>query len=219
MQINLAYALSTAIALLLGLTIHEFAHAWSAYRLGDYTPYRAGRVTLNPLAHLDPTGTILMVLTIFGMAPIAWGKPVPINPYNMRHPRRDTIITSAAGPFSNLALALGVALLWRIIHSLTGATLAPNSGAYTLMVILIYFNVALMVFNLLPLPPLDGFHVLENLAPREWAPLINFLHQYGMWILFGLLMVGWLLPFSPLWLIIGPPINALSDLLLNLAGL
>ncbi|MGC8875188.1 MAG: site-2 protease family protein, partial [Chloroflexia bacterium] len=157
--------LSMAIALLLGLTIHEFSHAWAANRLGDPTPRWAGRVTLNPLAHLDPIGAVMFVLMILGYAPIAWGKPVPINPAYMRGGRRGAALATAAGPASNLVLALGVAVLWRLIHVFTGAQLSYGTGARTLLLSLMGVNVALAAFNLIPLPPLDGFGILEGIAP------------------------------------------------------
>lgn len=189
--------LSMAIALLLGLTIHEFAHAWAANRLGDPTPRWAGRVTLNPLAHLDPIGGVMFVLMILGFAPIAWGKPVPINPAYMRGGRRGAALATAAGPASNLVLALGVALLWRLIHEFTGAYLPYGAGARTLLLALMGVNVALAAFNLIPLPPLDGFGILEGVAPYSWLRVLEPLRRYGMWILLLVVLGGGAL-WSPL---------------------
>lgn len=160
------------ISLLIAITIHEFFHALAADKLGDPTPRAYGRLTINPLAHLDLLGTLMMFIAHFG-----WGKPVPIDPYNFRNPRRDEIIVSLAGPFSNFLLA------FIFSHF-------PGSLAY----ILTYTNLYLGIFNLLPIPPLDGSKVLLNLLPQETA--INTEHvfeRYGF-ILIALLIVSGLLP-------------------------
>ncbi|HWS49026.1 MAG TPA: site-2 protease family protein [Candidatus Methanoperedens sp.] len=159
------------ISLLIAITIHEFFHALAADKLGDPTPRAYGRLTLNPLAHLDLLGTLMMFIAHFG-----WGKPVPIDPYNFRHPRRDEIIVSLAGPLSNFLLA--------IIFSRF-----PGSLAY----ILTYTNLYLGIFNLFPIPPLDGSKILLNLLPQETS--INIEHafeRYGF-ILIALLIVSGLL--------------------------
>lgn len=162
-------------ALLLAITVHEFSHAWVANYLGDPTAKRAGRVTLNPLAHLDPLGTIMLLLVRFG-----WGKPVPINPNNFKNPRLGSALTALAGPISNFLLANLLALVYRLA-SLNG------TAAGTFIVLAIYLNLVLMVFNLLPVPPLDGskffalfFPVLEN---RKFD-------LYGPFILIAFILVG-----------------------------
>ncbi len=141
------------IGLLVAITIHEFSHAWTADRLGDPTPRAMGRLTLNPLAHLDPLGTLMLFIAHFG-----WGKPVPIDPYNFKNPRRDEIFVALAGPASNLILGS----LIGIIYLTTGYT---NEILYTLAIV----NFSLCVFNLIPIPPLDGSKVFLNLMSVEKA--------------------------------------------------
>ncbi|MFA5025854.1 MAG: site-2 protease family protein [Candidatus Shapirobacteria bacterium] len=159
------------LSLLVAITIHEFCHALAADKLGDPTPRAYGRLTLNPLAHLDPLGTIMLFIAHFG-----WGKPVPIDPYNFSHPRRDEIIVALAGPISNFLLAF-------IFSRIPG----------TLTYILAYTNLYLGIFNLFPIPPLDGSKVLLNILPIDTA--INVEHafeRYGF-ILIALLIVSGLL--------------------------
>jgi Zn-dependent protease len=216
-DINLVDVVSRALALLLGLTFHEFFHAWTANKLGDPTPRLHGRVTLNPLAHLDPLGTVMLVLAMIGLSPIGWGKPVPINPYYLRWGRRGVLLVSLAGPLSNLALALVVALILRVAWLAAPAgvahALASSAGLVSLVVWLIIMNVLLAVFNLLPIPPLDGFGVLEGLVPPSWDRVTDFLRRYGMWILLFLLVGGGVS------FLIGPLYQALGYPLLRLAGL
>jgi Zn-dependent protease len=216
-NINLVDVVGRALALLLGLTFHEFAHAWTANKLGDPTPRLHGRVTLNPLAHLDPIGTVMLVLTMIGLAPIGWGKPVPINPYYLRWGRRGMLLASLAGPLSNLILGLIVAVIlraaWVVAPDGVGSALYSNSGLVSLIFWLIVMNVSLAIFNLLPIPPLDGFGVLEGLVPPSWDRAMTFLRQYGMWILLLLLVAG------GVGLLVGPLLRALAYPLLQLAGL
>ena len=139
------------IGLLIAITIHEFSHSLAADRLGDPTPRAMGRLTLNPLAHLDPLGTLMIFIAHFG-----WGKPVPIDPYNFKNPRRDEILVSLAGPASNLLLAIVFAVIFRFFPLLP-------------IVIFIQMNLFLAIFNLLPIPPLDGSKVFLNLMSVEKA--------------------------------------------------
>jgi Zn-dependent protease len=216
-NINLVDIVSRALALLLGLTIHEFAHAWTANKLGDPTPRLHGRVTLNPLAHLDPLGTFMLVLAMIGVSPIGWGKPVPINPYYMRWGRRGVLLTSFAGPLSNLILALIIAVIvriaWTVTPTGTANVLMSSPGLVSLIFWLIVMNVSLAIFNLLPIPPLDGFGILEGLVPPSWDRVMAFLRQYGMWILLFLLFFGGVA------FLVGPLYQALAFPLLKLAGL
>lgn len=173
---NPLYFLLFAAALVIAITIHEFAHAWTANRLGDPTPRLQGRITLNPLRHLDPVGTLAMVLTGFG-----WGKAVEFDPYNLKNPRRDTAIIAVAGPVSNMILAI---LLSLAIH------LLPLPQLFQVFaVVLIGLNVSLAIFNLLPIHPLDGGKILVGILPKETAmewDRIN--HQFGIFILLALLL-------------------------------
>ncbi|NMC36232.1 site-2 protease family protein [Candidatus Beckwithbacteria bacterium] len=188
-----------AVALVVAVTIHEFAHAFMADRLGDPTPKINGRVTLNPLAHLDPIGTLAILI-----ANIGWGKPVPYDPYNLANPKRDSLLISLAGPASNFILASLLALLLRFSPVLTMIVLP-----------MIMINVGLGVFNLLPIPPLDGSKILSGLLPGmksvEWD---DFSQRYGLYLLIGLLLplVGGQSIAS---LIISPIINFLINLLVG----
>ncbi len=193
--------------ILFSLTIHEFAHAWSAYKLGDPTAAATGRLTLNPLKHLDVMGTLVLFITgMFG-----WARPVPVNIFNFRDPKFGMFLSAAAGPASNILLALCCGILLR----LTGlGAVAPESGfAGGLAVILFWglvMNLALAFFNLIPIPPLDGSKIILGLAPHTWEePLMKF-QQIGPMFLFGLIAIGFLTPVSPIWLVIGPFVKVLA---------
>jgi len=151
---NILYLIPTALALIVAITIHEFSHALAADKLGDPTSRSMGRLTLNPLKHLDPIGTIALIFLGFG-----WGKPVPIDPYNLQHPKRDEAIISLAGPISNLILALIISLIVRF--------LPLNNISILFLSILVQMNVVLAIFNLLPLPPLDGSKIFLALLPQD----------------------------------------------------
>lgn len=166
-----------AIGILLAITIHEFAHAWVADKLGDPTPRYQGRVTLDPRAHLDPIGTLAIFIAGFG-----WGKPVPFDPYNLKEPKRDTALIALAGPASNIILAV---LLAALIHS------GVLAGFASIATIIIQINVMLAVFNLVPVYPLDGSKILMAFLPNETAyEYDNFMTRYGMIVLL-LLIVPW----------------------------
>lgn len=181
-------ALSFVIAVVVGITIHEFAHAWMANRLGDPTARLEGRLTLNPVKHLDPIGTLVMVVLIFtaGLG-FGWGRPVPVNPYNLKHKRGDMLV-SLAGPFSNFILALFVALTLALVP----ATVISgwSSDFVNLIRIIISVNVALGIFNLLPIPPLDGSKVLFSFLPPGRSEIRNFLERYSLIIFFFLIFFG-----------------------------
>ena len=160
----------------LALSFHEFAHAWAADRLGDPTPRHAGRLTLNPLTHLDILGTILLILYRFG-----WAKPVPINPLNFKNIRQGELLVSIAGPASNILLAcLGMALL--SLSYRFGSRLVPEA-LLEMTALFVWINLILAVFNMIPLPPLDGSHVLESMLPRRFIPFFDKLSIYGPVIL------------------------------------
>lgn len=185
---NLIRTLLWIMAVLLSLTVHEYAHAKYADWAGDPTPRRQGRVTLNPVAHLDPLGTVLIVLVALSGYGIGWGKPVPVNPGYFRHPRRDWVMCAFWGPLSNLLLALGFSLLLRAL--LTAGFSIRNNVFMEFLLILIVANVGLAVFNLIPLHPLDGSKVLSGFLrdvfdPRYWG----FQMTYGPIILFGSILV------------------------------
>ncbi len=170
-------------AILIGLTVHEFAHAYAAYRLGDPTARNLGRMTLNPLAHIDIFGFIMLLLVGFG-----WAKPVPINPRNFKNYRRDDIIVSLAGIFTNFVTAFLFSILY--VAGVLKWGLATNTAFMSIFGSIITINLALGIFNLIPIPPLDGSHVLESLFVRKSPRFFMFLRQYGQWILLILLITG-----------------------------
>ena len=179
------------LVFVLAITIHEFMHAFTAYRLGDMTAARLGRVTLNPVAHFDPFGFLFSILLVLGIAPIAWGKPVPVNPGNFRNPKRGMMLTAAAGPLSNLVQAMLFALPLRFASDAMG-TWPPF--AQELIVTGVSLNVALAAFNMIPVPPLDGHKILTGLLPDFWYPILAPMEQYGFAILLLLLFLPSLLP-------------------------
>ncbi len=163
------------IALTLAITVHEFAHAFTADRLGDPTPRLMGRLTLNPLAHLDPLGTLMILLVRFG-----WGKPVEFDPFNLKNPRRDAALISLAGPVSNLLFAFILSLVIRLL---------PFSlSILQLLYPIIILNIILAIFNLLPLHPLDGFKIVGGFLPEEQAKEWQTLERYGLFFLLLLLI-------------------------------
>jgi len=186
--------------MLLALTVHEWAHAFVAWRLGDPTARMLGRLTLNPLAHLDPFGTIALVLVGFG-----WARPVPVNMANLAHPRRDMMWIAAAGPISNVLQAVVFGLLFRL-----AVATAPQGGFFVTMCTFgVFINCAIAVFNLLPLAPLDGSKIIYGLVPALKAESIVKMERYGPAVLMGLIFIGFLTGYSLLWAVIGPPVQFL----------
>ncbi|GIX46709.1 MAG: peptidase M50 [Candidatus Tectimicrobiota bacterium] len=203
-----AFLLPFLPVFLLALTLHEFAHAWTAWRYGDPTPRLAGRLTLNPLRHLDPLGTLCLFLAYVG-----WAKPVPVNPAYFTH-RRAELYVSLAGIVANFLQAVGYALLWHFVPLTAPAALALAWHRFLWLGVLI--NLSLALFNLLPLFPLDGAHVLKHLLPRPQAQRFQaFGQRYGAALLVGLLLVGYVSEVSPLGLLIGVPRDWLARLLLG----
>ncbi len=191
--------------LLLAITVHEAAHGYIAMKKGDYTAQMLGRVTLNPLRHIDPVGTILfpLMLALSGTGIIfGWAKPVPITPRNFKNPRRDNLYVALAGPASNLLLALAFALVFRILLWFPGAVAIRSSQILMPLASMIHrgieISIILGVFNLLPIHPLDGSHILEGLLPPDTARSYSRLAPYGWMILIGLMFTGLL------WRILGP---------------
>ena len=171
--------------ILLALTFHEYAHAYMAYRYGDDTARQSGRLTLNPLRHLDPLGTIMIFIVHFG-----WAKPVPVNPNRLRNPKKDMLWISAAGPLANMVLALASGLLIRVLLTI-GVTPDRHTaiGLLFFMVIMsLQINLALAIFNILPIAPLDGSKILSALLPVRYEKLIYSLERYGPFILIGLII-------------------------------
>jgi Zn-dependent protease len=186
--LDIASILLVLGVVLASLTVHEWAHAWTADRLGDPTARMLGRVSFNPIVHIDPIGTIILPLVaifttgfIFG-----WAKPVPVNVSRLGHPKRDFMIVAAAGRASNRLLATAAARVFRVVGGLESMADPVTRVLYFAVSI----NVLLAVFNMLPVPPLDGGNVLAGLLPDTFAPLINGLRQYGFLILLALIMSG-----------------------------
>ena len=178
------------VALVLAITVHEFSHGLVATAFGDTLPRRVGRLTLNPLKHLDPLGTIMILV-----GPIGWGRPMPINPGEMRNPNLGWAMSSLAGPVSNVVAATVVA----VIYGLVGQS--ADRTVYTYVVAFIVINVLLAVFNLLPVPPLDGFGVLFGLVPRPMKLMLRPLLSYGPLILLAVLFL--------------PPLRSLLDIFIG----
>lgn len=189
--------------MLLALTVHEWAHAYSAWRLGDPTARALGRMTLNPLAHLDLFGTLALVLIGFG-----WAKPVPVDPRYLSEPRRDMMWISAAGPLSNLMQAGVFGLVIRLVGPGPQSPGVPEFFMHMLTYGL-FINCALAVFNLLPLPPLDGSKILYGLVPGISPSQMFRLERYGPLVLMGLVLLGFLTGYSVLWFLLSPPVGFL----------
>ena len=206
---NFNQLLLLAPPILLALTFHEFAHAFVANLYGDDTAKRSGRLTMNPLAHLDPLGAIMIFIVHFG-----WAKPVPVNPYNLRNPKHDMLWISAAGPLSNMILALISGLLLRLVptmgilpdqHSLMGIFIIMIVGS-------LQINLALAIFNILPISPLDGSKILYGILPARFAKQIYLLERYGPFILIGLIIFGQFTGVSILGRMIWPFVRFFSSL-------
>jgi len=178
---RLAELLLSIPAVLWAITFHEFCHGYAAYKLGDPTAMRSGRLTLNPLAHLDPLGALMLLIARFG-----WARPVPIDPRYFRNPARDMVLVSLAGAAGNLATAFGVGFLMRVLPT----SILMNPAALNFLVLMVFINLGLAVFNLLPVPPLDGSKILYVFLPLRWMKGFYFLERYGMLILMLLVILG-----------------------------
>jgi Zn-dependent protease len=193
-DLNVAQIFFAFIVLLFSLTVHETAHAWTADRLGDPTARLLGRVSLNPVVHADPVGTLLfpLIALVTGAPLIGWAKPVPVNTRRLARPRRDYVLVAAAGPGSNLVLAVSAALL------LMGLPVSPQTlgeanvsvPVATILSEAIRVNVLLAVFNMIPIPPLDGGNVLAGLLPYRMALSFNRVRPYGVLLLYALILSG-----------------------------
>lgn len=202
------------LPVIFAITVHEVAHGWVAKQLGDPTAHRLGRLTLNPLKHIDPIGTILVpgVLLLLGGFIFGWAKPVPVTYENLRNPKRDMALVAAAGPTVNLLMAIMWALVLKLGLSLAGGTQWFAAPMVYMGVAGVSINIALMVLNLLPLPPLDGGRVAAGLLPGPWAWQLNRLEPYGFFILLGLLITGVLAQ------LLAPPMMLMQGLVFGLVG-
>jgi Zn-dependent protease len=204
------------IVLIVAFTVHEFSHAATADYFGDETPRMNGRMTLNPLAHLDPLGSLLLLVAGFG-----WAKPVPINPYalNRRSPAAVALV-SFAGPLSNLLMAVFAAIPFRLgLVSISSAFVSTNTSHLLptvpqLLLTFIEINLILMLFNLIPLAPLDGEKIADYFFPPSWSRVMDQIRPYGPMILMGVIFVGPLVHLDIIGWVIGVPMNYLLRLLL-----
>lgn len=208
---DLARTLKFLPGIIIGLTVHEFCHAWVAHLCGDSTSKDQGRVTLNPLKHIDPLGFIMLIFVGFG-----WAKPVQFDEMNLRNPKYDVIKIALAGPLSNALIAMILSVLFSLLSSVLPEY--PGTILYTLSEVFmyaIYINWGLFIFNLIPLPPLDGSHLLFYQL-RRFPALYNGLYKYGSFLLFGLIIATSLtrINFLPIW----PAIQFLGEGFLSLVG-
>ena len=190
--------------ILLGISVHECSHGYAAVRMGDDTPLMQGRITLNPLSHLDPMGFLCLLVFGFG-----WAKPVQINPRNFKNPRRDDALVSLAGPVSNFLVAFLFMGLMKLADMYLPYTL-PNQIVFEVLRSTVYINLVLMAFNLIPIPPLDGHHILGSIGG---AKVWNFYYKYREQLRFALLL---LIVFRGIGRIIGPVINVIYRLLFSI---
>jgi Zn-dependent protease len=190
--IDFGQLLVSFLVLVGSLTVHEAAHAWSAFRLGDPTARMLGRLSLNPAVHVDPIGTVLfpLIALVTGLPVIGWAKPVPVDPRHFRAPRRDFALVALAGPVSNLLLAAGASLLFVPLERLAESGAAVPDLIVRALLLAVLLNVLLAVFNLLPVPPLDGSNVLLGVLPEGPARVIEGLRPYGFLLLYGLMFTG-----------------------------
>jgi len=212
---KIQFLMVVAIPALFAITVHEAAHGWIAKRLGDPTAMMMGRLTLNPIKHIDPIGTILVPIATFWLSGFlfGWAKPVPVTWENLRRPKRDMALVAVAGPSANLLMAIGWAIVMKI-----GLLFLPGSGYVAIPLVYISFmgiliNCVLMIFNLLPLPPLDGGRIMISLLPGPLSWKYSQLEPYGLYILLFLIITGVLV-----WVLI-PPVLTLITMIGVLFGI
>ena len=214
-ELNMAQTIAVwALPVLFAITVHEVAHGWVAKKLGDPTAMMLGRLTLNPLKHIDPIGTVAvpLALVLMGGFIFGWAKPVPVTWSNLKSPKRDMALVALAGPASNLVMAFGWALIMKV------GFLLGNEVSWLAWPLIymggagIAINGILMLLNLLPVPPLDGGRVMAGLLPGPWAWKLSRLEPYGLMIIVGLMVTGLLGK------ILGPPLHYFESFLFSLAG-
>ena len=193
--------------ILLAITFHEYSHGWTAMKFGDPTAKMMGRLTLNPLVHLDPIGTLMLFLVHFG-----WAKPVPVDPRYFSDPKRQMLWVALAGPVANMILAFFSGIL---IIGFASSNFMFSSNTAIIGNMLVYslqINLALAVFNMLPIPPLDGSKILRGLLPYEYEHIAFQMEQYGPWVLMSIILFGMMTGVSLFWIFIGPFVSFFSSL-------
>ncbi len=198
----------SAVVLLFSIIVHEVAHGFVAYRRGDSTAKLMGRLTLNPIYHIDIFGSIILpaILIVTGAPVFGWAKPVPVNMLNLKNPKQDMVFVSLAGVTANFLLAVAAGVIMFFIRTFL-ADVSIMASVYVIMQYVIVINIVLMIFNLIPIPPLDGSRVVLFLLPRDLAQKYAKIEKYGFWIILILLMT------NVLWKIIAPLANFLIKLL------
>ena len=194
--------------LVFALSFHEFAHAWMAYKCGDNTAARMGRLTINPFAHLDPIGSLMILFVGFG-----WAKPVPVDSRFLAKPRTDMMKIAAAGPIANLLLAMISGFIFRFLNA-SGLLTEP------ILILLIYFtriNITLAVFNLIPVSPLDGSQIFSGFLMKHNPDLAWKIQSFGPQVLFGLILFGYITGFSILWLVMEPFVDFFMNIFAGIA--
>jgi Zn-dependent protease len=217
MSETLQLALVLVPCLIIAIVFHEVAHGWAALALGDPTAKEARRLTLNPIRHVDPVGTIVLpgFLAMVGAPVFGWAKPVPVNAARLDNPRFGMMAVAAAGPATNFLLALGGAAALGAASATAEPSALLTQGLFSFILI----NVFIGLFNLLPIPPFDGSHIVEGALPRRWAAAYGKLRPFGMLLFLGLIAVAWAIPsFDVLQRLIGPPVQWLLGHYLSLAA-
>jgi Zn-dependent protease len=198
---DLIYYLIITPPLLFAITIHEYSHAWMAFRKGDPTAKIAGRLTLNPIPHIDVIGLVLLYFYGFG-----WAKPVPVNPSNFRNPLKDELWVSLAGPASNMLTALVCGIIFRAVFNPYVFTSDPSTSHLIIIMLVkgIQLNLVLAIFNLLPISPLDGSHILAGLLPSQYHYQLAQIQRFAPYVLLGIIFLDYFLHLGILWAIFSP---------------